>query len=173
MAGCSDMRVLYPLDMGEPRINRETWAAIIAQVLEVEAGGNKTHLARLLGVNRRTIDRWLTMAGDASEENVAEVARRLSLSVSELLVRVGYYSSRELAEPAPVDDPKAVAGAGQLSDAPGERSLELIEAAAIPPSLKRELREQVVDMQRRHAEERAEHVERALRMYARAAGRSV
>lgn len=106
----SGVHARYPLGVAERKINRGAWARLVAALVESETRGKKATFARLVGVDPRTISRWLNSEVDVSEESVREVARGLHLSPIELLIRVGYYSPNELsilpppAPPAEVDE---------------------------------------------------------------------
>lgn len=126
-----DIRVLYPLDVAERKINRTAWAGITRQLLDEEYAGNKTAFGTAIDSDRKTINRWLDEDVDVSEEMVRKVARRHNLSPMDLLIEVGYYVAQDVrTEPA---EPVAV----------GDELLELIETAPVTPSQKREMREHV------------------------------
>jgi hypothetical protein len=151
--------------MGEPRVNREKWAELVGKLLVEEAGGNKTRLAELLGVDRRTVNRWIGMQGDVSEQNVREAARRMKLPPRALLLEVGYYAHDELAELPALTGSMA----GVVADEP---ALELIASSTVTPAIKRELEARVAKMRTDHEAERAETIRQLLDIYARAARRS-
>lgn len=153
-----DMLVTYPQDVAAPRINRETWAAFMSKLLAEEAGGNRTHLAQLLGVNRRTVVRWLDQETDVSEENVRQVARHLRLPAHTLLLEVGFYTADELTSTA------AGSSLDQVADE-DEPALALIREANLTPAQKRDLRARVEQMRVKHAEERASAIRDLLDFY--------
>src|SRR5215207_4380828 len=131
-----DMRVIYPQPMGggpARAIDREQWSRVIVELLETEAGGNRTRLAEMIGVKYLTIKRWIDGTHSVSEENVRALARAFKLSAIDLLIRVGYYRPDELAYE--VGPPEVV----PVADKPAA----IIDAADVSPSVKRELREYV------------------------------
>ncbi|MET7949267.1 helix-turn-helix transcriptional regulator [Micromonospora sp. NPDC005324] len=94
--------------MGERTVNREAWAAVVAQLVRDEAGGNTTAFAKLVGVTYKTVRRWLTQETDVSEDSIRQVANALHVKPGPLLVRAGFYSPDEIAgdqAPADADDP--------------------------------------------------------------------
>lgn len=125
----ADTRVLYPLDVAERKINRTAWAAIVRNILDEEYAGNKTAFGTAIDSDRKTINRWLDEDVDVSEEMVRKVARRHNLSPIDLLIEVGYYVAQDVrtesAEPA----------------TDGDELQEMIGAAPVTPSQKREMRE--------------------------------
>lgn len=135
-----DTRVLYPLDVAERKINRTAWAGITRKILDEEYAGNKTAFGAAIDSDRKTINRWLDEDVDVSEEMVRKVARRHNLSPMDLLIEVGYYGTQDVrTEPA-------------SAPAEGDPMLELIDAAPITPSQKREMRE-FVEKRRAEAEQ--------------------
>lgn len=131
--GAHDMHVIYPLPMGGTtrEIDRQEWSRVVVELLETEAGGNRTRLAEMIGVKYLTIKRWIDATHSVSEDNVRAVARVFKLSPLGLLIRVGYYRHEELA-PEAAEAPTA-----------GDEILEMIASARITPSQKREIREHV------------------------------
>lgn len=92
----------YPLGVGDRNINRDAWARLVDRLVTDEARGKKAAFARIVGVDPRTISRWINSEVDVSEESVREVARRLNRSPMDLLVKVGYYAITDLpATPQP------------------------------------------------------------------------
>lgn len=144
----SDTCVIYavPVAGREREINREEWSRVVLELLEAEAGGNRTRLAELIGVDYQTIRRWIIGKNAVSEESVRQVARAFKLSAIDLLVRVGYYQPGELiSAPEPVD-------------AADDDLLTEIDAAKVPPSVKRELRQYVEDQRVAFEKQLAENV---------------
>ena len=90
-----DTRVPYPVGVAVrvSEIDRAEWSRVILELLGTEADGNRTELARLIGVDYQTIRRWIAGAHSVSEENVRTVARAFKLNTTNLLVRVGYYKA--------------------------------------------------------------------------------
>jgi transcriptional regulator with XRE-family HTH domain len=84
-------------------INREAWARVVSSLRQEEAKGKTAPFARKVGVDARTVDRWLRQQVAVKEENIRAVARALGRSPMDLLVRVGYYEPGEVAPPTPVD----------------------------------------------------------------------
>lgn len=84
-------------------INREAWAHVVSSLRQEEAKGKTATFARKIGVDPRTVDRWLRQQVAVKEENIRAVARALDRSPMELLVQVGYYEAGEIAPPTPVD----------------------------------------------------------------------
>lgn len=143
-------RVIYPVTVADPRIDREAWARLLAELIQQETGGNQTHFSIAVGVDRKTVSRWLKAEVDVSEDKVRAVARALGVPVAELLVKVGYYQAGEMPdEPvrpaAPEEDP----------------AVQVILASDAPPSLKREL---VAYLREQRAEQERQRIEEARRL---------
>lgn len=78
----------------------------MAALIESETRGKKAAFSRLIGVNTRTLDRWLAREVDVSEESVRSVARATNRPAMDLLIKVGYYRQDEvpgLASSEPTD----------------------------------------------------------------------
>lgn len=96
--------------MGE--VNLGEWARVVQEVIdreaEVRSYGSKTRAASRIGVNVRTLDTWLLKKVRVKEDSVRAVAAAYDMNPIELLVRVGYYSVRDvpLREPTEEDDPE-------------------------------------------------------------------
>jgi hypothetical protein len=114
--------------VAERKIDRAAWAAEIERLLMEEAEGNKTALGAAIGVDRKTVNRWLDQDVDVSHESVRAVARAFKASPLDLLIKVGYDFGSESRPPI---DPGAV----PESDTVGQ----LIKSAKVPPSVKRDL----------------------------------
>lgn len=129
-----DTHVMYPqLVAGTAReIDRAEWSRVILELLDAEAGGNRTRLAEMVGVTYLTIKRWIDGSHSVSEDSVRAVARAFNMSAIDLLIRVGYYQVDELNAPGP-------AAANPILD----EISALIKASPITPSEKRELHKQV------------------------------
>lgn len=84
-------------------INRNAWAQLVAELIQSQTRGKKAPFARLIGVDTRSLDRWLKCEVKVSEESVRDVARAFNLNPMDLLVAVGYYQVAEVAPPTPVD----------------------------------------------------------------------
>lgn len=118
-------------------VDRDAWAQLAAELIQRETRGKKVPFARLIGVDPRTVDRWLRREVEVKEESVRSVARKLNLQAVDLLVKVGYYRAGELIPPTypdPGEDPviKQIMTDPRLTD--DERAdlvkvqLDLIEA---------------------------------------------
>lgn len=147
-----DMRAPQPSDT-RPRssdLDREAWAAEIRSLLSAEAGGNLTAFARQVGVERKTVTRWLGLAVDVSEESVRQVARALGLPVGPLLVKVGLLDQADLSvqsSPSTREDVDAI---------------KAIEASSAQPALKRKLFAHLKDARAQHEQQRFTEIQRML-----------
>ena len=92
----SGVHARYPVGVAERKINRDAWARLVDSLVNTETRGKKATFARLVGVDPRTVSRWLNSEVDVSEESVREVARNLNRPPMELLVKVGYYSQADI-----------------------------------------------------------------------------
>lgn len=103
----SGMPARYHAPMDADRtVDRAAWAEIVAEILRAETKGKKEPLARLLGVNVRTITHWLNQTAGVSEASIRQVADRTNRSAIDLLVRVGFYRPDEVTTAArPAVDP--------------------------------------------------------------------
>jgi hypothetical protein len=93
---------------GDGSINRDAWAKLVGELIQRETKGKKLPFARLIGVDPRTVDRWLHCEVVVKEESVRDVARAFSLQAIDLLVQVGYYKATDLSPPTypdPHEDP--------------------------------------------------------------------
>jgi len=123
-------------------IDRAEWSRVILELLESEGGGNRTELARLIGVDYQTIRRWIAGINRVSDDNVRTVARAFRLNVTELLIRVGHYQADELTTAQPA----------KSEPDPGDEVADLVTKAKLRPSTKRELHALIAE--RREAFER-------------------
>lgn len=148
-----DTRVPYPVGVAVRvrEINREEWSRVILELLETEANGNRTALARLIGVDYQTIRRWISGTHKVSEENVRTVARAFKLNTTELLVRVGYYQAEEIAAPPEAAEPAA-----------GDRVMSMVKAAKLRPSVKRELYQLISERREQSERQLAAEIERLI-----------
>jgi len=121
------MHALYPVDMADPKIDRNAWSAVVQSLVQQEADGNQTHFGAIVGVDRKTVARWLAGTVDVSEDKVRAVARSLGISARDLLVRVGYYQADEL----PSEDSPEIVNTNE--------AIELVRSSDLSPSAKREL----------------------------------
>lgn len=138
----------YPLCVGERKINRDAWAHLIDSLIASETRGKKATFARLVGVDPRTVSRWLASEVDVSEESVREVARQLNRKPMELLVKVGYYQADEL-------------GAGSPPPAPGEPDpvLKMILGADVSDELRQRMLERLAAVRAAQRERETEEVQ--------------
>src|SRR5690606_35754724 len=97
------MHVHYAQGVPERRVSREAWAEIVNDLVASEAAGVKARFARLVGVDYKTVLRWLRGDVDVSEALIRQVADRLHISPLRLLVQVGLYDPSEL---SPAPEPK-------------------------------------------------------------------
>jgi transcriptional regulator with XRE-family HTH domain len=96
----------YSLDVTtDGGIDRGAWAQRVADLRASETRGKTAPFAKKVGVDPRTVDRWLRREVDVKEESVRAVARALNRSPVELLIQVGFYAASEIAPPA-VPDPR-------------------------------------------------------------------
>lgn len=84
-------------------INRNAWAQLIAGLIQSETKGKKAPFARLIGVDARTLDRWLKREVNVSEASVRDVAKAVGRAPMDVLVQVGYYEVADIAPPTPTD----------------------------------------------------------------------
>ncbi|MGI5178641.1 hypothetical protein ACQEVZ_20125 [Dactylosporangium sp. CA-152071] len=91
--------------MTDRRIDRDAWAELMTALIDSETRGKKAAFSRLIGVNTRTLDRWLAREVDVSEESVRSVARGTNRSPMELLIKVGYYRQDEVELGGPNTEP--------------------------------------------------------------------
>ena len=84
-------------------INRDAWAGVLNRLIREHTKGKKAPFARLVGVDDRTLSRWLRSEVDVREENIRAVARAIDVPPATLLVAAGLYGPEELAAPEPVD----------------------------------------------------------------------
>jgi transcriptional regulator with XRE-family HTH domain len=133
------MHVPYAGDVAA-EIDRTAWSQLVTQLIAQESGGNKTMFAATVGVDRKTVTRWVQGENSVSEEGVRAVARALGLSARDLLVQVGYYGTDELPAETPAPTPAAEVDAAE----------KLIRESDLPPSIKREL---IAHVRRQRAEQ--------------------
>lgn len=94
----SGVRALYPSGVaGEKRVDRDAWARVVKALMADATRGKIAPFARQVGVDPRTVSRWLAGTVDVSEESVRSVADAVHVPAMRLLVDVGYYSHTELA----------------------------------------------------------------------------
>lgn len=156
VASQPDIHVRYPLAVSERKVDREAWAHTLARLIQEEAGGNKSAFSRRVGIGVRSIDRWLARQVNVSEESVRDVCRALNLPPMPMLVQLGYYQEGETG-PGPAE---------LLAE--DEAALRLIDESEVPPSLKRQLREHVLEERARHEQQRLAEVQRMIDVARRA-----
>jgi transcriptional regulator with XRE-family HTH domain len=102
MPGNAVTHLPYDLLVADGDVNRDEWAAIVRELLDKHTKGKKATFARLVGVDPKTIEHWLSGAVRVSETSVQQVARAVELSPIDLLIRVGVYSVRQM-PPVPTE----------------------------------------------------------------------
>jgi hypothetical protein len=90
----------------------------------------------LVGVNYKTVGRWLNSSVDVSEESVRAVARALSIAPMDLLTRVGYYSAADLQLPQAPTRAEIVA----------DPAIQAIESSEVPPRVKAKMRQRLHEL---------------------------
>lgn len=140
----------YPLVVAssERSIDRAAWADVIRELMTSHTRGKKEPFARRLGINSRSVSRWLDQEVDVSEESVRLVARTFDVTPVQLLVRVGYYQHGELRQPHlyGVDDPDA------------DPALKVIEDSEQPDHVKDRMRERLYELRRQRTEAEVDEV---------------
>lgn len=138
------MHVRYSGAVSTRNVDRAAWAAVVARLINEEAGGNKTRFAQLVGTTYKTINRWLNSEVDVSEGSVRAVAEALHVSPVELLVKAGYYTEADLTAPQP---------AAHDED---DEALQLILESDHPPRMKMRMIQRLHELR---ARDRAHEVE--------------
>lgn len=141
-----DTRVTYPLLMADRPIDRQAWAALVQQLVDEEAKGNKSEFGRMVKVTFQTVTRWLKAENDVKEESVRSVARALNLRPMDLLVQVGYYDQGDLST-----DGELIAPSKDASD---DEAIAAITDAPLTPAVKRELKKWLADRRAEDARRR-------------------
>lgn len=100
-----------------------------------ETRGKIAPFARLVGVDPRTVSRWVNREVDVSEESVREVARAVKRQPMDLLVEVGYYSRADL-------------GAGRVGGE-DDPEMELILTANVDQDMKIRMIERLEELRHR------------------------
>lgn len=121
-------------------IDREAWATVIHAFIQEESGGNITAFAETVGVDRKTVTRWLARNVSVSPESVHAVAAVLGKDVTELMRAIGYHAAAPAAEPPPT--------------ASGDAAIAAIRAADIPPSIKRDMVRNFTDRAKQDEDQR-------------------
>jgi hypothetical protein len=131
----------------EARIDRESWATMVQSLIMVHSGGNLERFARTVGINARTIRRWLDRQVDVSFDNVRKVGVATGTSLDALLLSAGYLG--------PHDDAEHDGSVNAVAD----EELRLIHAAPIDKDLRQRLLRYVVDRRERDRRARIEDLE--------------
>lgn len=139
-------------------VDRAAWAGIVNAALDTIPRRNKAQFARDVGVDIKTVRRWLEQEVDVSEESVREVARVFDLNTTQLLIDVGFYSHDDLGVAVPSDLP-----------AEDEESIRMIMASDLPEDVKSDLVGEIRRLQQQHVDERASFAQRLLAMARRVA----
>lgn len=134
-------------------IDRAAWARVVTQLVQQESAGNKTRFAAAIGVDRKTVTRWVQGDHAVSEESVRAVARALGLPARDLLIQVGYYKATDL--------PAVVAEARIAEE---DAAIKLIRESNAPPSLKAELIAHLERLREEHERQRLAEAERSLKL---------
>lgn len=133
-------------------VDREAWAKEVQSLLGAETGGNLTAFARLVGTNRRTVNRWLGQDVDVREESVRQVARALNLPVGDLLVKVGWLDPGDLTiQTATANPPREDAEA-----------IQAVQASDVKPAVRRKLLAHLRAAREQHEKQRLADIQRML-----------
>lgn len=133
--------------MSAQRIDREEWASLIAELVVAETRGNKSAFARLVGVDYKTLMRWLRKTQDVSEDSIRRVAGALGRNPMELLVRIGYYRAAEVGQPeADVDYDAEIERVRDHPELAPHMKVRIIERIMELRRLDEERRRAVIDM---------------------------
>lgn len=133
--------------MADRTINREAWAALLAELIKTESRNKKAAFARLAGVDPKSINLWLARAVDVSEESVRRVARAVGRSPIDMLVQVGYYSAAEVEQaPAAPVSPE------------NDPALKVILETDLPPRVKQRMIQRLKDLRAAQQEREVEEV---------------
>lgn len=145
MPAPSDTHVAYAVGMAERKIDREAWADIVATLINSKAKGKKAAFARLVGVDPRTVTRWIVRDVDVSVESVSDVARAVDRNPVEMLAQVGYYRPEEVNAPEPTaeQEDEEIALIAD-SDLPAQKKSDMIERLLKMREEDRERRQQTI-----------------------------
>lgn len=106
--------------MSDKNASREGWANLIGSLIKLKAGGNQTQFARLVGINVRTVRRWLDGDVDISLWKMLDVARVAEMHPTQLLIAAKIYSPEDgcqsAEEPASPDEESRIIRAAQVDD---------------------------------------------------------
>lgn len=174
MSSPPDMYVPYAEVMADRKIDREAWASEVAWLIREEAGGNKSAFARMVGLkSAKTVDRWLAGTVEVSQANVLAVCRALKIPPLGMLIKVGLMDPSEITQamrdeafrlPMPSDGGSVTTVYRSLRHPAVEdaQAIATINAADIPPHLKRELLEHLRAQQVEHERQRLTEIERMI-----------
>lgn len=130
-------------------VDRDAWASIVADLVKYETGGKKAAFARAIGVEPRTVSRWLAGEVDVSERSVRDAARAFGRSPTDMLVRVGFLAPDDLGpKPAGVED---------------DEEMRIIMDAKVPMSTKKVMIQRLEELRRRDRERRMDEIRWGLR----------
>lgn len=131
----ADTRVIYPQQVParEREIDRQEWSRVVLELLDSEAAGNRTELARRVGVDYQTVRRWIAGSHAVSEDSVRAVARTFRLSAIDLLIRVGYWSAQDVAAADSAQQAAAPTCPSRLRPSTGSCGSELCASVIGPP----------------------------------------
>jgi transcriptional regulator with XRE-family HTH domain len=154
--------VPYAVGVATPTlpIDRKAWAAVIKAFIQEESGGNITAFAEIVGVDRKTVTRWLAQEVSVSPESVHAVAGVLDKDVATLMTTIGYQPAatptRAPTPPQPRED----------------AAIAEIRAADLPPSIKRDLIRHFADRARQDEEQRVAEARQQIAILRRARRRA-
>lgn len=86
----------YDLTVATGTVDRAKWAAVVQRLMDKHAKGRKATLAKLVGVDPRTVTDWLTGTYAVREAMVRQVADRTGEAALDLLVEVGVFSANDI-----------------------------------------------------------------------------
>lgn len=142
-------RARYAVPVADGQVDRAAWARIVEELIAAQTRGKIAPFARKVGVDPRTVSRWLAAEVNVSEESIREVARKTDQSPIQLLVEVGYYSHAETTPASQADE--------------RDEEVELILRAPVDQRTKELALEQLHIMRMRDQQRRMEDLEFLLR----------
>jgi hypothetical protein len=132
------------------RIDREGWAAMVRSLIAVHSRGNLQRFSRTVGIDARTIRRWLDCDVDASFDSVCKVGVVTGVSFDALLKSAGYLGPRE-------EDSQ-----DESVNVALQEEFRLIDAVPLDNAIRRWLVRYVVDRQERDRRARIEDLKLSL-----------
>jgi len=132
--------------VGERRVNRDAWARVVSELVASETRGKIAPFARRVGVDPRTVSRWLRGEVDVSEESVREVARQTGRNPAQLLVDVGYYRLGEI----------SIAQSQSQHEHEHDEEMQIILSAPVDDQTKRLMIERLLALRERDKQRRIE-----------------